>query len=69
MWCIGEHLNIFIASYKNFHSKIQLHVKNKFGKKNVQSFSKVIPLVPNYRLWPFIRILILKKEGKGEYSN
>jgi hypothetical protein len=44
-----EHLNIFITSYKKIHSKIHLHVKGFLGKKDVQSFSKVIPLAPSYR--------------------
>jgi endonuclease III-like uncharacterized protein len=40
---------ILKTSYKKFHSKIHLHVKKFFGKKDMQSFSKIIPLAPSYR--------------------
>jgi hypothetical protein len=34
---------------KKFIQKIHLHVKMFFGKKNLQSFSKVISLAYSYR--------------------
>jgi hypothetical protein len=53
MWCIEENLNISLKNYKTFHSKIYLHVKIIFVKNGLQSFSKIILLVPNYKFWPY----------------
>ncbi len=43
----------FLKIYKNIHSKIHLHVKVIFVKKDLQSFSKVILLAPSYKFWPY----------------
>jgi hypothetical protein len=45
------------TSYKNFHSKIHLHVKVIFGKKYLQSFSKVTLLAPSYKFTTFVKKL------------
>ncbi len=34
---------------KKIHSKIHLHVEVSLEKKDLQSFSKVIPLAPSYK--------------------
>ncbi len=51
MWFIGENSNIFKNKLQKKNSKIHLHVKVLFGKIDVQSFSKVIPLAPSDRFW------------------
>jgi len=38
---------------QEIHSKIHLHVKIIFVRKDLQSFSKIILLVPNYKFWPY----------------
>jgi hypothetical protein len=46
MCCIGENLNISKNKLQKNLFKISFHAKNVFGKKNLQSFSKVILLAP-----------------------
>ncbi len=45
MWCMEENLNISLKNYQKIYSKIHLHVKIIFVKKDLQSFSKTILLV------------------------
>jgi hypothetical protein len=47
---LGKFLIFFRTNYKTFNSKIHLHlhVKVVFGKKDFQSFFKVIRLAPSY---------------------
>jgi len=45
-------------NYQNIHSKIHLHVKVIFGKKDLQCFSKVIILAPSYKFWPILSWIV-----------
>ncbi len=46
---LGNNKYFLKTSYQKSHSKIHLHEKVFWGKKDVQSFLKVILLTPNYR--------------------
>ncbi len=50
----GKFKYFFEQVTKKNHSKLHLHVKVIFGKKDLQSFSKEIFLAPNYKFKPKI---------------
>jgi hypothetical protein len=67
-WCNGEHLNIFYSKLQKKSFKNSFACKNVFWEKNLQSFSKVIPLAPSYKFWP-IPILASLKDHSHLMSN
>jgi hypothetical protein len=71
MWCIGEHLNIFKNKLQKISLKISFACKNVFGKKDVQFFSKVIPLAPSYKFWPsneHVLVFVVQKTWNQLYD-